>query len=668
MPYKRIIIYIFFLFVGNSLCAQQQKAAEVDSVVMAYYQKCLRNTQDPIVLSMADTLFRMAGDEGDERMQAVALCSKLDYYYYSRHENKKDSIMAWVERIQSFARETNQPKYYYFVWTSRVVNYYLRQGEYNIALLEVEKALKSAEMDDYKEGIADCYLSLSNIYISKMLPEMALDAVKKEIELSEKYDLERYNISSRYAVAARLLIFADREEEAVGYLEKAKESVQNVQHEVNAKLVQAEFYIRTGQLHKAGKLLSECQQKFETDKSLWMHLNTLYPVEVDYYLETKEYNKALRSIALHEELLRQKGDKPSIPRLYKAKADVYWAMNQKDSAANLYKLSLEELEKVKVDSEEKAIAEFATLLDMQRLSDEKNELEELSQKRLLYHAQTILISLLVILTIVIVFFYRQRLLNRRLVRSAAILNDKNRTLIRKEKELKEARDRAEKNSRMKTRFIQNMSHEIRTPLNSIVGFSAVLSEIFSGENEELKLCAKNIEQNSLLLIKIIHDILSISDLDDPHKPVDYKPVCINDCCLRAIEEIRPLLADKVTLSFTPSPDDPVIESNEELIMHVLRNLLSNAVKFTSSGEVRLDFEIDKDRNELQFVVADTGIGIPVDQHQLVFDRFVKLDDFTQGTGLGLSISRLAAERLGGYIVIDSKYTQGSRFVFGVPLR
>lgn len=100
------------------------QAYNVDSTLYNYYLNCKAETTSPIVLQMTDTLFHMSGEKKDLRMQAVALCTKLDYYYYQGTD--KDSISHYVDIVKEFARKTNQPKYYYFAWSKRLINYYIK--------------------------------------------------------------------------------------------------------------------------------------------------------------------------------------------------------------------------------------------------------------------------------------------------------------------------------------------------------------------------------------------------------------------------------------------------------------------------------------------------------------------------------------------------------------
>ena len=111
-----------------------------------------------------------------------------------------------------------------------------------------------------------------------------------------------------------------------------------------------------------------------------------------------------------------------------------------------------------------------------------------------------------------------------------------------------------------------------------------------------------------------------------------------------------------------------MQTNPDRISQILMNLLQNAAKFTQEGSVTLTYHIREEEKVILFSVTDTGIGIPADRQEAVFERFTKLDSFVPGTGLGLSISRLIAEKMGGSLLIDSTYTTGCRFILTLPLK
>lgn len=664
---KRIIILYIILFspLWGIAYSQGQKIAKVDSLTLAYYNRCLKKIADPIVLSMADTLYRMAQNDSDKRMQAVALCTKLDYYYYNKdEEHQYDSIVTWTQRVQHFAKATAQPKYYFFVWGFRLINYHLIRKEYNIALAEAQKMLKEAQAEDYKEGIADCYSVLYNIYTAKGLYEQAFEAGLAEIEFFENHNLERYNIALRYTSVGTYLSDEGKFEEAETYFEKAEKQVHSPYHRVHVMLHRVRNYILSNQLNQAHKILTETQQIFASDESLSFHKEILHRSEVSYFMATKEYFKALQALELWEEAVKLRQMKASLSELYQTKADIYWQMNKKAEAAGVYRQLIEITKAEKAQNEEIATAEIATLLNIQKLNDENKKLEELTKEKQLHHNWSIIILLSILLLIVISFLYHQHRLNVRLKKSRDKLDEKNRTLLQAEEELRQAKEVAEQNSRMKDIFIQNISHEIRTPLNSIVGFSTILSEIC--QSQDVRVYADTIEKNSQLLLQMINDIIELSDLDRGSNKLNVNPVDINQCASLAVEETLPYLAEGVELSYSPLDGNPLVNTDKQLIMQVLRNLLNNAAKFTQSGNITLVIKRDDEKNEYQFIITDTGIGIPKDKREKVFDRFTKLDEFSQGTGLGLSICRLSAEKLGGSLIIDEEYTAGTRFIFGIP--
>lgn len=134
----------------------------------------------------------------------------------------------------------------------------------------------------------------------------------------------------------------------------------------------------------------------------------------------------------------------------------------------------------------------------------------------------------------------------------------------------------------------------------------------------------------------------------------------------SVDNIRKDVQEGVELHFQPAREEFIVKSNPERIMQVLVNLLHNAAKFTPSGDITLAYNIMKEGQRICFTITDTGPGIPLEKQEAVFSRFAKLDSYSQGTGLGLSICRGIADKLGGSLTLDSKYTKGCRFVFIIP--
>lgn len=661
---KTILACVLLHLVVGTISPQKIDSIDIKSM-RAYYKQYFNDPTDPIVLTASDTLFDMAIRCNDTVMAKIALGAKVDYYYYGQGENRTDSIIAGVNRLKQYARSVGNAELYYWAWAARLVNYYIIQGEYNIALLEAEKMLQEAKGEKKQGSIAECYYALANVYAAKGLVKKSQEFMLKEIDIFENANVFRYNISCQYSDAAKIYIDLGEAEKAPELLKKALKTSKSTYHEVTAKLVYVSLYLAQGDTAAARKALEECRQMYMGEPSMKRHIHYLYDVEIDYNWRVGNYNKALSVLDERETELRKKNNLTTLMALRKTKADILWDMNRKEEAAGLYRDFLLEQKKEKERNEEITTSEFATMLNLQQLNAEKVRLEKISQKKQLQNTRTILFSVLGLLCIVVIFLWQQRKLNAKLHRAKNKLDEQNRTLIKAEEELRKAKEVAEQSNWLKTMFIQNMSHEIRTPLNSIVGFSGVLVDMLD-EKEDIGQYVALIESNSKLLLKLVVDILDISILDSEVE-IKHNAVDVNACCQTSIDAAGASFDPGVRLIFEPACDELIINSNYSYIVQVLDNLLGNASKFTHEGSVTLAYEVKKEENQLIFTVTDTGIGIPVEEQERVFERFVKLDNFSQGAGLGLSICRIVAERLGGYLRIDKGYTQGTRVIFCVSM-
>lgn len=661
---KTILACVLLHLVVGTISPQKIDSIDIKSM-RAYYKQYFNDPTDPIVLTASDTLFDMAIRCNDTVMAKIALGAKVDYYYYGQGENRTDSIIAGVNRLKQYARSVGNAELYYWAWAARLVNYYIIQGEYNIALLEAEKMLQEAKGEKKQGSIAECYYALANVYAAKGLVKKSQEFMLKEIDIFENANVFRYNISCQYSDAAKIYIDLGEAEKAPELLKKALKTSKSTYHEVTAKLVYVSLYLAQGDTAAARKALEECRQMYMGEPSMKRHIHYLYDVEIDYNWRVGNYNKALSVLDERETELRKKNNLTTLMALRKTKADILWDMNRKEEAAGLYRDFLLEQKKEKERNEEITTSEFATMLNLQQLNAEKVRLEKISQKKQLQNTRTILFSVLGLLCIVVIFLWQQRKLNAKLHRAKNKLDEQNRTLIKAEEELRKAKEVAEQSNWLKTMFIQNMSHEIRTPLNSIVGFSGVLVDMLD-EKEDIGQYVALIESNSKLLLKLVGDILDISILDSEVE-IKHNAVDVNACCQTSIDAAGASFDPGVRLIFEPACDELIINSNYSYIVQVLDNLLGNASKFTHEGSVTLAYEVKKEENQLIFTVTDTGIGIPVEEQERVFERFVKLDNFSQGAGLGLSICRIVAERLGGYLRIDKGYTQGTRIIFCVSM-
>jgi signal transduction histidine kinase/ligand-binding sensor domain-containing protein/DNA-binding response OmpR family regulator len=257
------------------------------------------------------------------------------------------------------------------------------------------------------------------------------------------------------------------------------------------------------------------------------------------------------------------------------------------------------------------------------------------------------------------------------VRTGELLKEKE-LITQKNLEIEGLLGKAQESTRMKTQFLANMSHEIRTPMNGIIGMTDLLGETaLSPEQHEYIL---TIKQSGKALLGVINDILDVSKVEAGKLELENIPFNLQD----VVEDIAGLLAEQAHakgLDFACflDPDVPLnLMGDPGRLRQIITNLLSNSIKFTEKGEVLLQVElkeIQPARVVIRVNIADTGIGIPVEKQNRIFQAFAQADGSTTrrygGTGLGLTISRQLVELMKGEIGVTSEPGRGSTFWFTV---
>ncbi|HAQ20080.1 MAG TPA: PAS domain-containing sensor histidine kinase, partial [Prolixibacteraceae bacterium] len=233
-----------------------------------------------------------------------------------------------------------------------------------------------------------------------------------------------------------------------------------------------------------------------------------------------------------------------------------------------------------------------------------------------------------------------------------------------------AKERAEESDRLKSSFLANMSHEVRTPLNCIIGFSELLADQYF-EKEDKDEFIQLIITNGNNLLTIISDIMDISKLESSEIAIHKKQINVQNFFSTfkeqfAVEAKAKKL--KFKLTFPDNNEETIIFADADRCRQIFNNLISNAIKFTSNGEIEIGYQ-PKGRM-VEFYVKDTGIGIPAEYHNIIFERFRQVESEKTrnygGNGLGLAISKNLVELMGGKIWIESESGKGSAFYFTLP--
>jgi signal transduction histidine kinase len=256
-------------------------------------------------------------------------------------------------------------------------------------------------------------------------------------------------------------------------------------------------------------------------------------------------------------------------------------------------------------------------------------------------------------------------------RLAAELEETNRGVVALYAELEDQAERLRRADELKSRFLSRVSHELRTPINSIVALSRLLADRVDGDlSEGQSTQVGYIRSAADELSDLVNELLDLARIESGRVEVTAREFVL-DTLLGALRgTLRPLARPDVELRFEPADDVPPLYTDEARLGQILRNFVSNALKFTSDGSVTVRNAFDPARGRVRIEVADTGVGIPPDELDRIFEEFVQVPGPHQigvkGTGLGLSVARGLATLLGGEVGVTSAPGAGSTFWVEVP--
>ena len=377
-------------------------------------------------------------------------------------------------------------------------------------------------------------------------------------------------------------------------------------HILASTLALARVYIIKGSMDKAWELLCDAEKTAQEINSI-RHLAQVSKLKYQWF--------------------EKKGDN--------AKALEYYIRNRKfeDSLNNEENTS--RIQNLRVDYERQSKQYEINLLE-----------NELTHQKL--ESTRILIAVTFVAIVLLVIWIIPLIRGRRQLKKA---ND----------EIAEAYQQTKKALEVKTAFMKSMKHEIRTPLNGIMGFSQLLSSMYTAD-EQAHQMTEVIEKQSMLLAKIIDDILEIADADTVKPKIEN--CAIDEIVESSMATARQVVNADVAFAYKPFSTGVVISTDSHILQTILVKVLDNAAKFTKQGSITvLTKQIE---HGISFIVEDTGSGIPADKTETVFDQFTKLDEFSQGTGMGLTLCRTIIQKLNGKIFVDTSYSGGCRMIIEIP--
>lgn len=559
-------------------------------------------------------------------------------------EISTDSITVWEKLLEP---ELEEQQHYSLLFQLKLltVRALITEGHFSLAIDKANSMYQKAKEMSYPLGTALSLQAIGNTYLNSSTPLAAIESYKEALEtISKVPDANQYAKTILTCIILTKLKFRQMTniEADIQQLESLSNKDKNLGDVFYLNYCQAFYNIQTHHLPEA---LNYLQQTESIDRQcqhsyFFLMIEYLYAC---YYTESKEYAKALNIFDTILSHTQTAGSYKSL-LILQERAQLLALMGKNEEACQAYE-SLNTL-KDSLDTTN-YIRQINALHALYQI--DKNELDNLNRQKTILYWSWLTISCIVILIILFIISIKRS----------------NKKLQQSQQELEIARKQEENSIRAKSLFLSNMSHEIRTPLNALSGFSSILTEE-TIDNETRQQCSDIILQNSELLLKLINDVIDLSNLEVGKMAFNYEQCDAVAICRNVIDMVEKIKQTNAEVRFSSILQSLQLTTDNARLQQLLINLLINATKFTPQGTITLELEKQTEDTAL-FSVTDTGCGIPKDHQNKIFNRFEKLDENAQGTGLGLSICQLIIEQLGGKIWIDPDYNQGARFLFTHPI-
>lgn len=539
---------------------------------------------------------------------------------------------------------------YYRTWQLKA-NALCSMGKLQLALHETQRMLDDAKKRENTLGRAMAYKQIGVIYLNMKQTEPAVDALQRYAELMKDEDDDISSLSNIYYRMAKAYDYDKAYDQELrvteGWLEFLHKKVGKLEkpevHECyNAYyLARAAAFIGQKKLEDAKMALDTAGHHAHLVKTS-LSLHHYYKMQARFFLASGDAANAVLYTDSVSMMTKDKDDHTS-----EVRAQALMMLGRGDEAARIYQRLYNEKDSLFGRDARQHLDELNTLFQVDELKMEQQ------QSKFLYMviaASSIMVALLLLL----LYGWRTAIGHKKVSEELRIANEK-----------------AKASSKMKTEFVRNISHEIRTPLNILSGFTQILTTpgIDLPESEKADI-QERVEENTDRITKLVDRMLELSDISseaiiERSDKTDVKMIMEQAIVQSGISQhTLPENADskvKFEIISNQPTDSVALITNELYAIRALSQILENAVKFTYEGSITLKTEYTE--NHLRFIVEDTGIGISADQADHVFEEFVQLDDFADGTGIGLTVARSIAQRMGGDLWLDTKYTQGSRFIF-----
>ena len=544
---------------------------------------------------------------------------------------------------------------------------YDQQGFYEKALTEYIKYLNISEKKGNQQGVAIANKQMGLSYKKQGAYDQALEYFLKGLEVAEKIDLKK-EIGNVCTALGETYLEMEDVVLATQYLDRAQE----VLTEINNLPGLANVYQKSGLLHQRKGNNKEAQMDFEQSLELWEGQKDRRGMATAYLhlgrlnIERDRDQAAIPDLSQAETLAREIGDIPLQEKIFQSLAEAHQGLSEFEKAHFYFQLYVQAKDSLLNKDRLRQLAEIQTRYETEKQQAEIEQLEAEKNLRAFKSRQqmggVIAGSTVLIFLLLGIFFWNRNRQRQQL---------KDRQLALEKERAEREKDRAEhliRVDQLKDQFLANTSHELRTPLHGIVGISEAL---FDQANDPLqKENLAMIIASGKRLTSLVNDLLDFSKIKNQDITLNVKPVGLKSVADVVMQVCHPLVRDKEVILQNKIPVDiPLVKADENRLQQIFYNLVGNAIKFTEKGTIHI--EANQKNGEMEIKVADTGIGIPEEKMNAIFQEFEQADGSISrefaGTGLGLSISKRLAELHGGQMWVESKLGRGSTFFFTLPM-
>ncbi len=552
------------------------------------------------------------------------------------NSNQADSMYKAAQDYRDFYLEAGDLNRYYQGWEAEIL-YDINFNHTFRALRKTIIMTQDVKKRDAKSHAYNASLLMGIIYAVQGNTHVARNYFFRALKEAEKQPE-----SSKIQIYKELanLEMEENPDEAMRYMDKVMTLIKDegLRYQYSdAVAFKSIIAFSMKNWHEVEQLFNEYMAMKET---FGKEFSTTYMqyAQLCYHTATGNYEKALEA-----------AEGMTNTDKYKMKAKIYEVKGDFANAYNSLKSLIKEKDSVNSINIMQDINTAATELD---IAVREAKAEEERTVRLAMRL-IILVALAIIVMLVLGIRNRNKYLK--------VLKQKNR-------DLETLRIKSEESEQMKASIIKNMSHEVRTPLNIIAGFSQIISRTdLNLSDEERADISQRVTESSDNIVKIINDLLFVASKEAISYTARNDSMKCNEVLRKAIDNCRKSLPESITISYNTNVDDSfAIVTNTAGVGRILDKLLDNARKFTESGSIEVTCCYKKDEGKVEISISDTGCPIPGELSEKIFDLFYKADNNKDGLGVGLPLALRIARQLGGDIVLDTKYGNGTRFVISLP--